>query len=181
MNHSAPDPKVALDTQCFSYLLDAIAGIEEPTDVLAEERKALVRSWFYMPGTFYLSQTVVAECEQIRQAERREFHASFVRALLFLNLPVHDTATVNARTEKLLCFHAKRNDCRVLAEEEDLQLKHLLTYDRLFLQRLGPISKAVVIKTPVAYWESLCIPKGARPKTVPHETNPLSQQSWWRW
>ena len=37
---------VGLDSQCLSYLLDGIAGISEPTDALAEEKKALLRTWF---------------------------------------------------------------------------------------------------------------------------------------
>jgi hypothetical protein len=180
MQSPGADPLVALDTQCFSYLLDAIAGIEEPTDALAEERKALIRSWFYMPATFYLPQTVIVECERIRLPERRDLHSSFVMTL-FLNMPVRHPGNVAVRTHALMQSHSEMNDCRILAETEDLGLKHLLTYDRLLLQRLHPISDTVTIQTPTAYWQSLAIPRGAKPRTVPHHTNPLSQQTWWRW
>ncbi len=52
-------PHVGLDSQCLSYLLDGIVGVSEPTDSLAEEKKALLRSWFYKPGTFILSETAI--------------------------------------------------------------------------------------------------------------------------
>lgn len=174
------EPKVGLDSQCFSYLLDAIDGIEEPTDQLAQERKALIRAWLYMPGTFYLPETVVAECAKIRRAERRELHDSF-RQTLFLDLPVQNRAGVESRTKFLLRFHPRQNDCRVLAEAEDLGLDTLLTYDWDFRQRLAPKSTAVAVTTPGDYWARLGVAKGSSPKTTPHKTNPLSKQSWWRW
>lgn len=174
------EQSVGLDSQCLSYLLDAIAGIEEPTDPLAEERKALVRVWFYTPGAFYLSETVVSECANIRHVDRRELHQSFVRTL-FLDSPVRDPAAVEARATHLFQFHPKLNDCRVLAEAEDLGLDTLLTYDGDFKQRLAPVSPVVALTMPTAYWAGLGIPKGARPQTIPHTTNALSQQTWWRW
>ncbi len=71
-------PHVGLDSQCLSYLLYAIGGISEPTDLLAEEKKALLRSWFYKPGTFVLTETVISEVSRIRNIDRREFHESFI-------------------------------------------------------------------------------------------------------
>ena len=172
--------RIGLDTQCLSYLLDAIAGIEEPWDALAEERKALIRIWFYCEHGFYLSETVVTECAAIRHLPRRDFHSKFIQTL-FLDVRIQHRQIVEARTLELLSFHAKRKDCQVLAEAEDLALDSLLTYDRQFLQRLGPRSHAVTLTSPCDYWSSLDIPRGTPPKTVPHQTNPLSQQSWWRW
>jgi hypothetical protein len=71
-------PHVGLDSQCLSYLLDAIAGISEPTDLLAAEKKALLRSWFYKSGTFVLTETVISEVSRIRNIDRREFHEHVV-------------------------------------------------------------------------------------------------------
>ncbi|MFH1674448.1 MAG: type II toxin-antitoxin system VapC family toxin [Pseudomonadota bacterium] len=177
---SKREPKVGLDSQCLSYLLDAINGIGEPTDELADERKALIRVWFYTPGTFYLSETVVAECGRIRNISRRELHESFVQ-VLFLDPPVQYRVLVGSRVSALLAIHPMANDCRVLAEAEDLELDALLTYDKTFLQRLAPASLTVALVTPAVYWARLGIPKGARPETVPHNRNPLSKESWWRW
>lgn len=84
---------IGLDSQCLSYLLDSIAGINEPQDALAEEKKALLRIWFYQPGTFILGETVISEVAKIRNLERREFHHDFIRTL-FLDYPVRDLATV---------------------------------------------------------------------------------------
>ncbi len=180
MNRSADDPKVGLDSQCFTYLIGALAKVAEPTDELAEERKALIRSWFYMPGTYYLPQTVVTECQQIRTTELREFHTSFV-ASLFITLPIKRPGAAAVRAVELRSIHPGLNDCRILAEAEDLGLKHLLTFDRDLLQRLGSSSNTVTIQTPSAYWSSLAIPRGANLRTSPHESNPLSQETWWRW
>lgn len=177
---STREPKVGLDSQCLSYLLDAVAGIEEPTDALAGERKALIRIWFYTLGTFYVSETVVKEVGAIRTADRREFHDGFVQTL-FLDLPVRDRAAVELRTAQLMVSHPQMNDCRVLAEAEDLGLCAILTYDREFKRRLDSASGVVEVMMPSAYWSSLNIPEGASPITAPHHSNPLSGQSWWRW
>jgi hypothetical protein len=180
MNSRIPKPRIGLDTQCFSYLLDAVAGIEEPTDLLAEERKALIRTWFYPPTTFFLPKTVVTECAEIRQVERKEFHLSFIRTL-FLDMPIQNPAKVETRVTQLLPIHRKEKDCRVLAESEDIYLTVLLTYDRKFMQRLSGETNGVSLCTPANYWASLGISRGAPPKTVPYHSNPLSQQSWWQW
>ena len=176
------DPHIGLDSQCLSYLLDAIAGICEPTDSLASEKIALVRSWFYKPGnfTFTLTETVISEVGKIPNEERREFHESFIRTL-FLDYPVRDLAVVQARAEQFQMNHPKLNDCRILAEAEELGLDIVLTYDNDFWKRLYNASLTTKLMKPSAYWLSLGVPRGAKPITVPHHTNPLSQQPWWRW
>lgn len=171
---------VGLDSQCLSYLLDAIAGISEPIDPLAEEKKALLRSWFYRPGTFILTETVVSEVSETRNVERREFHESFIRTL-FLDYPVRNLTTVQTRAAELEMHHPKPNDCRILAEAEELKLDIMLTYDHNFWRRLRPFACATKLMKPSFYWANLGILKDAAPTTVPHPTNPLSEQSWWRW
>src|SRR5262245_46593257 len=109
--------KVGLDSQCLSYLIDAIYGVREPRDCLAADRKALVRAWLYMPETFYVSETVVSECARIRDMNRRELHDGFV-STLFLEPKVRSRAAVDARTAQLMPFHPQEADCRVLAEAE---------------------------------------------------------------
>lgn len=171
---------VGLDSQCLSYLLDGIAGVSEPTDALAEEKKALLRTWFYQSGTFILSETVIWEVAKIRNLDRRRFHDSFIQTL-FLDYPVRNLATVQARATHFELSHPKLRDCRILAEAEELQLDFLLTYDHDFWKRLSATSSKPKLMKPSLYWKSLRIAKGATPVTVPHHTNPLSQQSWWRW
>ncbi|WNG20822.1 hypothetical protein [Cystobacter fuscus] len=149
-------------------------------DRLALERKALVRVYLYMVGTFYVSKTVVVECDRIRDEERRQMHDSSI-SVQFLDLPVQCVSRVDERAAYLLGFHSKQGDCRVLAEAEDLGLNVLLTYDGDFKKRLAPVANAVSVLTPSEYWERLGIARGTPPRRVPDYINPLSKQSWWQW
>lgn len=177
---TAQETKIGLDSHCLSYLLDAIDGIEEPTDSLSDERKALLRIWLYSRETFYVSETVMNEVARIRSVERRSLHEHFVKIHLQAP-PMHNPPTVEARLTELRSSHPGVNDCRVLAEAEDLQLAILLTYDWDFKRHLEFASSIVKVMAPSIYWSTLGIPKGAQPITAPHRTNPLSRQSWWRW
>lgn len=172
--------QIGLDSQCLSYLLDGIAGISEPTDSLATEKIALLRSWFYRPGTFTLTQTVVSEVAKIQNPERRELHESFMRTL-FLDYSVRDAEAVQSRTKQFQSKHPALSDCSILAEAEELGLDVLLTYDHKFWKRLQNFSATTKLMKPSAYWIGLGVPHGAQPRTVPHHTNPLSQQVWWHW
>jgi hypothetical protein len=149
-------------------------------DPLADERNALLRCWFYGPGRFFISETVLSECARIRATERRELHESF-GAITYWGLPVRDAATVARREAEFLLLHPQASDCRILAEAEDLALDTLLTYDEQLMKRLSSISSKVSLATPSGYWTSLGIAHGADPHSVPHVSNPLSGQSWWRW
>jgi hypothetical protein len=178
---------VGLDSQCFSYLLDAISGISKPTDSLALEKIALTRAWFYKPGqfSFVLTDTVVNETSKIKNIERRNLHDSF-RNTLFHDPAVQDPIAVKNRANVFYKDHRKLNDCLVLAEAEELKLDIVLTYDSKFWKRLCCISNVTKLMKPTDYWASLNIPKGARPTVVPYnatpgDANPLSFQQWWRW
>lgn len=173
---------VGLDSNCLTYLLTAISGISEPTDDLALEKIALIRIWFHKPGNFcfYLTETVVSEVKNIPDSKHRELHDSFIRTL-FCDYPVQDVDTVQQRAAYFQNLHNKQNDCRVLAEAEELGLDILLTYDNDFWKKLKCASNKTRLMKPSEYWASLGIPRGANPITVPHSTNPLSQENWWRW
>ncbi len=174
------ESRVGLDSQCLSYLLDSIEDISEPTGSFAEEKRALLHLWFYKQGTFFLTETVISEVSQIRNIDRREFHESFIHTL-FLDYPVRDLAAVQARALQFEAYHPGSSDCRILAEAEELRLDFVLTYDHRFWNRLSNSSGTTKLMKPLAYWANLGIPKGTEPVTVPHHTNPLSKQSWWRW
>jgi hypothetical protein len=122
----------------------------------------------------------MTEVAEIRVHERREIHESFVLTL-FHDYPVRNPEAVSARALTFKTLHPKHNDCRILAESEELELQVLLTYDDDFRRRLSSVSPMVRLFTPCAYWDSLGIPKGAHTKISPHYTNPLSSQTWWRW
>ena len=151
MKHSGKPPAVGLDSHCLSYLLDAIAGIAEPTDGLGEERKALIRIWFYTPETYYLTETVVLETAAIQAVERRDFHESFIRTN-FLDIPVRNRDLVVRRAETLFLSHPECNDCLVVAEAEELELDALLTYDQDLLKRLAHRASGVLVTKPSSAW-----------------------------
>jgi hypothetical protein len=173
-------PRVGLDSQCYSYLIDALDGLNEPTGLLAQEQIALVRCFLHAPRKFVLVETVVAECAKIRNTGRRNQHDSW-RHIHFVDQPIQNRAQVDLRAEGLHRFHPKINDCRVLAESEGLGLSALLSYDRDFRQRLAQRTMGIELITPSAYWARLGVARGATPQRIPHETNPLSQQTWWHW
>lgn len=171
--------RVGIDSQCLSYLIDAFSAVGSPTDTLAAQKIALARLFFYLPGTLWVTPTVAVECAKIRNTERAELHASFI-AVLFCELPVTDTKATEERSQNLLKLHSGLNDCRIVAEAEYVGFDVLLTFDSKMVKRLSG-SSTVKLLEPLTYWKLLAIPQGAKPDKTPHETNPLTEQSWWRW
>ena len=113
---------VAVDSQCLSYVIDALGGIGEPTDVLHDERKALFQIYLYAPWTFCVTPTVESEYARIRNPQRRELHESFVAVLFetFAATSAEEEESINRRALELGSFHAGVNDCKVVAECEAL-------------------------------------------------------------
>ena len=128
----------------------------------------------------FITETVVKECSKIRNAERRELHDRFI-VPLFIDAPIKDGVNVESRVKTYMNTHPGENDCRILAEAKDLGLDVLLSYDRDFLRRLSGVKGAVCLIRPSEYWAGLDVPRGMAPETVPHISNPLSAESWWRW
>ena len=83
---------------------DGIAGVSKPTDLLAPESISLLRLWFYTPGTFILTETVITEVAQIKNVTRRELHDGFINTL-FLDYPVRDITTIESRVKDLKKYH----------------------------------------------------------------------------
>jgi hypothetical protein len=173
-------PHLGLDSQCLSYLLDSIENIDKPSDSLADEKIALLRTWFYNNSTFILTETVISEVRRIRDITRREFHESYIRTL-FLDYKVHDRDTVQAKAIQFNQYHPGHSDCLILAEAEELKLDFVLTYDHDFWKSLSDVPNTTKLMKPSEYWINLNISKGEKPVTVPHHTNPLCEQTWWRW
>ena len=174
-----PNIQVGIDSQCLSYVIDAFSGISAPTDTLASQKVALARLFFYLPGTLWVTPTVTAECARIRNVSRAELHASFIR-VLFGEMPVRDSSAVSARAAVLQQHHARENDCAIVAEAEDVGHSVLLSFDSTLVRRLTPHTPVQLIE-PAQYWNKLSIPRGTKPDKVPHSTNPLSPEDWWRW
>lgn len=175
-----PQIYIGIDSQCLSYIIDAMDGVAEPTDGLACERKALLRLYLYMPGTFYVTPTVLIECAAIRHTDRRELHASFCN-VLFDEVAGTREDEVQSLAAKYSAYHSGANDCRILAEAVHGGLNILATYDGNFISHLRFKETKLKLDKPSNVWESMSIPKGAKPDKQPHHTNPLSRESWWKW
>jgi len=175
-----PTPlQIGVDSQCLSYVIDAFSGISMPTDTLAPQRIALVRIFFYLPGTLWVTPTVTNECALIRNVSRAELHASFIR-VLFGELPLRNLSRVEARKAFLAQYHLGTNDCAIVAEAEDAGHSVFLSFDSTLRRRLSPYTSVQLLE-PAQCWDALSIPHGAKPDKVPHPTNPLAPEAWWRW
>lgn len=164
----------------MSYLIDAMAGVSEPTDALTCERKALLRLYLYLPGTLYVTPTVLTECAAIRNTDRRELHASFCN-VLFDEMQVEDEDQVSSAATSFSVHHSGTNDCKILAEAVHGRLQVLATYDGDFISHLRSKVNGIKLDRPSTIWESMNIPRGAKPDKKPHHTNSLSNEGWWRW
>lgn len=172
-------PQIGLDTQCFSYLIDAMMGVDRPVDTLSSQRIALLRIYLYLPGTFWITETVQKECSAIRNPLRVDLHHSFTQSL-FGVLSSTNQSAVLTRAAILSSVHTGKNDCQILSEAEDVGHIVLLTFDKKFVKRLS-FETGIKIVEPLQYWTELGIPQGIEPNKVPSFDNPLSKQSWWRW
>jgi hypothetical protein len=182
--------RIVVDSQCFSYLVDAWTGETEPTGPFADQQKALFRCYLYLPDTFYATQKILEECRNISDAERRKTHESFFLTL-FDTINIEDQSVVASLSNELLKYHAKSADCRILAEAISGCADHFLSYDQKLIRRLGPLCGGMAVVTPADFWLGQQIPKNARPYKRPYEsgssqdrlseTNPLASQHWWRW
>jgi hypothetical protein len=106
-------------------------------------------------------------------------HASWLDSLVDEPQPI-DSKRIAARANAFLVWHGDEDDCQILAECEDAELRRLLTYDGRFISRLGRHT-AVKLLRPTEYWAALAIRRGARPQTIPARGNPLESLTWWRW
>ena len=170
---------VCLDSQCLSYLVDAMSVTSAPVGDLAEQQLALFRCFLYRPGGFHVTPTVTAECGRIRNAARLALHSSYSQTLIGETRPI-DQRQIDARTRSLQTFHSDADDCRILAEAEDGSLSVMLTFDTRLINRLGQHTSVRLVR-PVDFWVSLNIPRGSKPVTAPRADNPLSLESWWQW
>lgn len=172
--------EVGLDSMCLSYLLDALEGVGAPEDALAEQKVSLVHLYLYTEGTLWVTPTVETEFKCIKNDARRESHRSWT-SVLFGIRPLSNTAAVERRVQELLASHAGPNDCRILAEAEDIGLATLLTFDDDLIARLSARSSTVDLARPAEFWARLAVPRGASPVKLPALDNPLANQTWWRW
>jgi predicted nucleic acid-binding protein len=141
---------------------------------------ALIRLWFYVPGRFYITDTVAAECSEITNLEKKALHSSFT-SYTYWGVPVRNQAAVVQRVDALKLQHHSAGDCSALAEAEDAELDVLLTYDKDFLKFKDLFGSKVALTRPSEIWASLAVPRGAKPVLRPVLGNPLESQRWWLW
>lgn len=179
---SITDDMVSVDSNCLTFLIDSLEGIEKPTDALAEQKIALVRC-FYYGVPLLTTETVRREAENIRDPVRREKHLGWMRTH-FGTVPLQALpGQISQRANYFQRFHSNardRKDCTALSEAEAAQFAILLSYDDRFVRQLSGKSKVRLMK-PVPFWTSFNIPKGTPPKWKPAHLNPLITQSWWYW
>lgn len=174
---------VAIDSNCYTFLVKAMYSCERPMDNLADQEIALLRIYLYRDKILYISSTVKSEYEKITDALKKERHKGISDVVLG-DVPESNPKTIEERFyfyTNIFKGQKNKNDCRILAESELGGCQYLLTYDFPFLSRLKEKTEIIKMKTPVDFWSSLNIPKGARPVRTPSPTNPLSNQTWWIW
>lgn len=171
--------KIGLDTHCVSYLIDTWLYGDEPKDSLANEKIALTRLFFYLPDTLRTTQTVVDECIEIKSPDRAELHQSSINTL-FSQDQIIFSERILRRSIYFEKFHSGKNDCRVLAENEDVGNTHFLTCDKNLIKNLSLIANLSIVK-PTDAWQLLAPRKGERPNKLPEKSHPLSGRVWWRW
>lgn len=171
--------ELGLDSNCLSYVIDALEGVAEPTDSLAEQRVALVRLYLYTPGTLWTMPTVRQEFSRIRDPVRRGKHESWT-GVLFGVRRLNNPEAAKVRAAGLKPHHPDLDDRMVLAEAEDLGFSALLTFDTEFVSHLAPYA-SLTLTTPAEYWTFLDVPRGADPVHLPAHGNQLAMQAWWRW
>ncbi len=171
---------VSADSNCLTFIIDAMQGISEPIDPLADERQALFRTYLYLAGTLHSTPRSKAECLRIQDPKRLDLHRRFLTANFDVVRPPNSDR-VNALADSFRAFHSDEDDCYILAEAIEGGADVLLTYDDRFIARLARMARSTRMLRPTEYWRSLDIPRGSKPDKVPDNSNPLSSESWWRW
>lgn len=175
--------KVSIDSNALSYLVDAMSNCKMPVGQQADEKIALLRSYFYRDDILYVSPTVKAEYGKIKDEKKRRDHQEITDILLG-DLFVSDHGLIKTRTKEYNKYHSgKKNekDCKILAESEIGGCNLILTYDQDFYKKLHDKTHSIKIMKPSDFWVSLRIPADSKPVIVPHPTNPLFKETWWKW
>lgn len=180
----ATDPwMLALDSNAFTYWIDAMnAAPNPPSGLLADEKLALVRIFFWMPNNacFRLVPTVETECGKSRDEAKRNNHVSWAITHVSEVRPLPEDRGIAKRAVELKPYFAAENDRRIVAECELAEIGALLTCDAKFIDRLKMQTRVWLVR-PSEFWDWIRIPKGTRPVRAPAEGNPLLGCDWWCW
>ncbi len=173
-------PTIVLDSNCFTYFVDAMTDISTPIGNDAEQKIAVVHLYFFLEDTLYVSPTVKLEYAAIRNDSRRTQHQSFNESLISEIPPWElNKSTVDRRAAELEQFHSKIDDCRIVAEAEQYGADFLATNDGDLIKRLSPHVKKLCLMRPSEIRKTLQIRRGSKPKKLPERTSPLAKETWW--
>lgn len=173
---------IGIDSQCITYLIQGLSNEYCPFDLLSDEKRALVRIFFYYYIPFYVPETVERECKRIADEKKCYIHQSLIDCSLFQMPPVDSKDLINLANNFFEHHKGKKtlDDCKILAECELGGLDILLTLDTEILTRLKTQTKKISIMKPNKFWEQLNIPLGTKPFSVPLSGHPLENATWWR-
>ncbi len=166
----------------MTFLVKATSVGYDPSNYptgIAEERIAMLRIFLYADHPLCLTPTVEQEYEAIPHKNWRRAHRDFHRFHVCDALGNVPPSTDETRVTFLRSLHSGAGDCRIAAEAEQAGLTLLLSRDAKFAKRLNPILSGLCIEQPSAYWNSLGIPRGTRPRVQLAAENPLSGATWW--
>ena len=169
------EKKIAVDTQVVTYFVEAAQSDYVPSldsDVhLAAEREAAFR--IALTYGLLLLPTAHREIEAIPNlAVLLKHRESLTAPFRPTNLSHPEFAPhIDKRTRDLLHYHPDEEDCRILAEAEELRSDVLLTFDGAFQRRLQPHT-SIALRKP----SELEIPKDTRKKFG--IVNPKNSQYW---
>ena len=174
---------VCIDSNCYTYLVQAMTDGGKPTIEPVDEKISIYRIYLYRNDILYITPTVRAEYQRIKDNSKLTNHQN-VDEVLIGDIPLADSKAIHERfLEYTKVFEGNKNekDCLILAEAELGKCDMLLTFDKSFLNALRDKTHTIKMHEPSVYWRSLGVQQGAPPVTAPRPTNPRSSETWWRW
>jgi hypothetical protein len=118
---------VKIDSNALTYLGEAIEPVYDPSrddPGLAEQRVAMIRSYFYGSVQFWVLPTVELECDQIRNRSKHRSHQHAVRQSKSCPSPC---AFVRAGAPTQGCGRFRSSNCCLRSSESVLQANDLRT------------------------------------------------------
>jgi len=179
MRWKADSPTV-FDSNCVTYLLDALVHASRPgaVDKLATQKLALVRVLFYGPHLLAYTDTVRAEVASISDTLRRDRHLNALD-VHFRELSILDPSRAESERSRLTGAGINSKDARWMGEALAHDAPLIVTWDRGLLGQARRAGESRV-QSPATAYATLGIGVDSPLRTRPVAANPLSGQSWWR-
>lgn len=172
--------KVAVDSQTLTYFIQSSEpGYNPHNDLereLAEERGSIYHI-FLRTDDLYIPPKVKEEYMKISNMDLKNLHES-ASVVNFLDIEISDKSKLESLKNNLMIKHKKENDCYAVAEAEIGGMDYFLTFDKDLITNLKS-ETTLKIMFPSEYWAYLKNLK-IDPKKVPYESNPKSNEEWWK-